>query len=74
MLSFIDGTTTFQQSFNPAWVTASTGTGGAAGLLVRSQNCSAEVGGDCTYCSGDGDKASKLAYAKASSDRNLFWR
>eukprot|EP01051_Picozoa_sp_SAG22_P002379 SAG22_NODE_104_length_20159_cov_5.877517_18_plen_262_part_00 len=43
VVSFVDGSAAFQQVFNPAWVQASAGTGGRAGLLIRTQNCTAKV-------------------------------
>jgi predicted GH43/DUF377 family glycosyl hydrolase len=41
------------QSFNPAFVEASAGTGGKKGLLVRSQNCSGVAPGQCIACNVD---------------------
>ena len=49
VVSFADGSAAFQQVFNPAWVQASAGTGGKAGLLIRTQNCTAKAG-QCTHC------------------------
>eukprot|EP01052_Picozoa_sp_SAG31_P046450 SAG31_NODE_8890_length_1367_cov_1.694006_1_plen_352_part_01 len=49
VLSYLGGSSTYQQSFNPSWVQASAGTSWKAGLLVRSQNCTAAVGVD-TKC------------------------
>ena len=63
VLSFVDGTSAFQQAFNPSWIEPSAGTSGRAGLLVRSQNCSATVGGSCVHCAGKGAKASVLSFA-----------
>jgi predicted GH43/DUF377 family glycosyl hydrolase len=44
VLGFLGGTSDFLMAFNPSWVLPSAGTGGRAGLLVRSQNCSADGG------------------------------
>ena len=42
--------TAWPQSFNPAFVEASAGTGGTRGLIVRSQNCSGVPPGKCIGC------------------------
>jgi predicted GH43/DUF377 family glycosyl hydrolase len=42
--------TAWPQSFNPAFVEPSAGTGGKRGLLVRSQNCSGVAPGKCIGC------------------------
>ena len=63
LLSYVDGSSAFQQAFNPSWVEPSAGTSGRAGLLVRSQNCSASVGGSCVGCAGTGAKASVMSFA-----------
>ena len=47
------GNTPWPQSFNPAWVEASPGTGGMSGLLVRAQNCSGWEPGVCFGCNVD---------------------
>lgn len=49
VLSFLDGNTDYQQTFNPSWVVASAGTNNKSGLLLRSSNCSAQPG-TCTKC------------------------
>jgi hypothetical protein len=49
VLSFLAGSSAYQQTFNPGWVVASAGTGGKAGLLIRSQNCTSQAGG-CVHC------------------------
>jgi predicted GH43/DUF377 family glycosyl hydrolase len=49
VLSFLDGSSAYQQTFNPSWIVASPGTSGKAGLLIRSSNCSS-VPGKCTLC------------------------
>jgi len=54
VIAFIAGQTPWPQSFNPAFVTASNGTGGARGLLVRSQNCTGWTPGQCIGCNVDG--------------------
>jgi predicted GH43/DUF377 family glycosyl hydrolase len=68
VLAWASGSSTFQQAFNPAWVVGSSGTGGAAGLLVRSQNCTATVGGPCVFCSGNGSMASVINFARVVHD------
>ena len=67
VLSYIGQSSSLQQVFNPSFVTPSSGTGNVSGLLVRSQNCSATVGGPCVYCSGSGPKASVITFAKLVS-------
>lgn len=47
--------TDWPQSFNPAYVQPSAGTGGKRGLLVRSQNCSGVPPGHCIGCNVDKD-------------------
>ena len=47
--------TDWPQSFNPAFVQPSAGTGGKRGLLVRSQNCSGVPPGHCIACNVDKD-------------------
>lgn len=54
-ISFLAGQTSWPQSFNPAYVAASAGTGGVAGLLVRSQNCTGWTPGACIGCNVDGN-------------------
>ena len=58
VVSWVDGSATYQQVFNPSWIEASAGTQGKAGIIIRTQNCSAKVGGPCVHCSGTGQKAS----------------
>ncbi|EOD24686.1 hypothetical protein EMIHUDRAFT_206771 [Emiliania huxleyi CCMP1516] len=71
VLSFVDGTSRFQQSFNPAWVAPSASTRWTSGLLVRSQNCSAVAGGRCVACAGSGPRnASALSFSALLSDDN----
>ena len=67
VLSFLNGTSEFQQVFNPSWVVGSAGTGGKAGLIVRTQNCSS-VGDECARCGGTGDAASILTFSELLSD------
>ena len=50
-LAYVRGTSTFQQAFNPSYVEATAGTNQKEGILVRSQNCTASVGGVCTWVS-----------------------
>jgi len=45
--------TAWPQSFNPAFVAPSPGTGGKKGLLVRSQNCTGWTPGVCIACNVD---------------------
>jgi len=63
VLSFVDGTSAYQQVFNPAWIAPSPGTGNRSGLLLRSQNCSSRIG-QCTHCSGAGEAASVLTFSE----------
>jgi predicted GH43/DUF377 family glycosyl hydrolase len=67
-LSFIDKTSTFQQIFNPTWVEGSAGTGNRSGILARTQNCDALVGGECVFCGGSSEKASVLTFSLETSD------
>lgn len=53
VLSYLNGTAQYPQSFNPSYVAASPATGGKSGLLVRSQNCSDFVPGQCIGCNVD---------------------
>jgi predicted GH43/DUF377 family glycosyl hydrolase len=62
-LSFVDGTSTFQQVFNPSFVEASSGTGNRSGLIARTQDCDAVVGGECIFCGGGSDKASIITFS-----------
>jgi predicted GH43/DUF377 family glycosyl hydrolase len=55
----------FQQVFNPSWIVASEGVH-HAGLLVRTQNCSAAPG-QCVRCSGSGQRASVLTFSRLAS-------
>ena len=48
------GNTAWPQSFNPAFVAPSPGTGNKRGLLVRSQNCTGWAPGQCIACNVDG--------------------
>ena len=54
-LSYVDGSSAFQQVFNPAWVpsrrqsNSSTAADVRAGLLIRAQNCTAVPGGPSRY-------------------------
>lgn len=73
VLSFVDGSSTFAQVFNPSWVQPSTGTQGRQGLLVRTQNCtgpgcSLPTSGKCCQCSGTGAAASVITFAQLLSD------
>ena len=74
-LSYVDGSSAFQQVFNPAWVppsrrhnNSSTAADVHAGLLVRAQNCSAVPGGACVRCAGTGPNASVIAFSRLLSD------
>ncbi|RYH05989.1 hypothetical protein EON65_43415, partial [archaeon] len=68
ILSYIDGTSTYQQIFNPTWVESSKGTQGKRGILARTQNCDAVVGGTCVFCGGAADKASILTFSEELPD------
>lgn len=57
VVSYVDGTSQYEQVFNPSWIEASPGTQGVEGLVMRTQNCSATVGGPCVGCGGSGSKA-----------------
>jgi len=70
VLSFVDGSSTYGQVFNPSWVEASAATGGKAGLLVRTQNCTAQAPGKCLACSGVAAAASVLTFAELLNDDN----
>lgn len=72
MLSSVDGNSDFRQAFNPTWVQPTFATGYREGILVRSQNCSSDVGGECVQCGGDQSKASLLAFAELDADTNTF--
>ena len=52
ILSYVDGTSAFQQTYNPSYIVPSPGTKGVGGIVARSQNCTAAVGGSCVECSG----------------------
>eukprot|EP00048_Salpingoeca_helianthica_P017562 m.237841 g.237841 ORF g.237841 m.237841 type:complete len:359 (-) comp21437_c0_seq1:27-1103(-) len=64
VLSYVDGSAAFEQVFNPSYFPPSPGTGGVEGLLIRTQNCSAKVGGPCVQCGGSPSTASILTYAR----------
>ena len=53
VISFLANQTAWPQSFNPAHVEPSPGTGGKRGLLVRSQNCTGWLPGQCIGCNVD---------------------
>lgn len=72
VLTSMDGTSDFQQAFNPTWVQPTANTNNKEGILVRSQNCSSEVGGECVFCGGSEDKASVLAFAELDPSTNSF--
>ena len=61
VLSWRDGSSTFQQIFNPTWVEH------PPGLLLRSQNCTLEAG-TCPGCLGSGAKASVITFSALVSD------
>jgi predicted GH43/DUF377 family glycosyl hydrolase len=68
ILSYLDNTTSFPQSFNPSFVEASPGTNGVRGLLVRSQNCSFTPG-QCISCNGlNPFRGSVISFAKQRDD------
>ena len=75
VLSFVDGSSTYVQVFNPSWVEASAGTGGKSGLIIRTQNCSSKIGptgqeSPCVHCSGTGAKASVLTFSALQGSDN----
>jgi predicted GH43/DUF377 family glycosyl hydrolase len=70
VISAVAGSSSFQQAFNPSWIVSSAGTGGKAGLIIRTQNCSATVGGSCVACAGIGPKASVLTFSELLNDDN----
>jgi predicted GH43/DUF377 family glycosyl hydrolase len=72
VLSSVDGNSDYLQAFNPTWVQPTFNTGYREGILVRSQNCSSEVGGECVQCGGDASKASVLAFAELDADTKTF--
>jgi predicted GH43/DUF377 family glycosyl hydrolase len=72
VLSYIDGTSTFQQIFNPTYIQPSKGTNGKSGLLARTQNCDSPVGSPCTFCGGSQDKASFLTFSEEDSKTGKF--
>ena len=57
VLSYVQRSSAFQQIFNPSYVVATPGSGGVEGIVARTQNCSASVGGGCVGCGGAGEKA-----------------
>lgn len=72
VLSYVDGSSSYQQVFNPTWIQASAGTQNQQGLLVRTQNCSAEVGGTCVFCGGSAANASVLTLSLYDSVSGSF--
>ncbi len=74
VISFLAGSSTYPQSFNPAFVEASAGTKGVRGLYVRSQNCSVFMPGQCIHCNpshGHTDPVflgSVMSFAKQNED------
>ena len=72
VISSVDGTSAFQQVFNPSWIVASPGTGGKQGLIIRTQNCSASVSTPphCVACGGTGPKASVLTFSELKGSDN----
>ena len=71
-LSWVGGNSLFQQAFNPTWVEPSKGTNYREGIIVRSQNCSSDVGGTCVACGGAQSKASVLAFAEYDNINKIF--
>lgn len=68
ILSFVDGTSTFQQIFNPSFIEASNGTSNRRGIIARTQDCDTTIGGPCVFCGGDANKASILTFSAESDD------
>jgi predicted GH43/DUF377 family glycosyl hydrolase len=67
-VAYVDGTSKYTFVFNPTWVEATANTGGKSGLLIRTQDCPADVGGECVFCGGSEAKASILTFAELQSD------
>jgi predicted GH43/DUF377 family glycosyl hydrolase len=67
-VSLIDGTSTYSLVFNPTFIEPSPGTNNRRGLLIRTQNCPADVGGTCVFCGGSEEKASKLTFSEMKND------
>lgn len=77
VLSYVDGTSTYQQVFNPTWVAASRSTNGRSGIIVRTQDCNSSpqvAGAKCTFCGGDQANASVLTFSELSADGSGFKR
>lgn len=72
VLSYIDGSSAYQQIFNPTYVQPSAGTNGKGGLLARTQNCESPVGAKCTFCGGSQDKASILTFSEVDPKTGTF--
>ena len=72
VISSVDGTSSYQQVFNPSWIVASPGTRGKQGLIIRTQNCSASVSTPphCVACGGTGPKASVLTFSELKGSDN----
>lgn len=75
VLSYLDKTSPWPQTFNPSWVEPSAGTGNVGGLLVRAQNCSDFTPGQCISCNVDSAHplgpyfpGSVMAFAKDNGD------
>ena len=66
-VSYVDNTSQYQFVFNPTWVEA-TPQQSKNGLLIRTQDCEAEVGGECVFCGGSEAKASILTFAELQDD------
>ncbi|GAV09226.1 hypothetical protein RvY_18800 [Ramazzottius varieornatus] len=69
VLSYVDGTSDYQQVHNPTWVEPSAATQGKKGLIVRTQDC--DFNGtlaNCTWCGGAGEKASLLTFSQQLDD------
>mmetsp|Transcript_84797 Transcript_84797/g.150151 ORF Transcript_84797/g.150151 Transcript_84797/m.150151 type:complete len:491 (+) Transcript_84797:89-1561(+) len=85
ILSYLDGTSDFQQVFNPSWVEASAGTQGRQGLLIRTQNCSLCNCCGCNAMNGsisvfafvpllgeDGVKKTSLKFGRVTAESVVF--
>ena len=45
-VAYIDKNSQYQQVFNPTWVEATEKTQGKSGLLIRTQDCPSDIGGE----------------------------
>lgn len=69
VISFVDNSSSFQQVFNPSWIVSSAHQA-QSGLIIRTQNCSLNVGDKCAGCHGSDGKASVLTFAPLLNNDN----